>query len=128
MLTTPCGARVQNATAATWSWSRLLLDNQMGTHVRCPQVLSFGGWKTGLESRRGLAREGRYLSRAASSFASNTASQKEVSACHSSSLRTMACAKPCCAIAPTRIRRCSPQARHSSIVNYAVSPRWSTQW
>ncbi|KAJ8738043.1 hypothetical protein PYW08_000638 [Mythimna loreyi] len=48
--------------------------------------------------------------RSASSFTSISASQKEASACHSSSLRTPS------PITPTRARRCSSQAGHTSTV------------
>ncbi|KAJ8720550.1 hypothetical protein PYW08_006015 [Mythimna loreyi] len=89
--------------------------------ARHPQARAYGGRKSGSESRRRLGRERRCLKRSASSFASITASQKEATACHSSSLRTMASTKarrersppP---IAPTRTRRCSAQAGHTSTV------------
>ncbi|KAJ8727876.1 hypothetical protein PYW08_016261 [Mythimna loreyi] len=62
-----------------------------------------------------------------------TASQKEATTCHSSSLRTMACTKarrersppP---ITPTRTRRCSSQAGHTSTECSTVSSGLATQW
>ncbi|KAJ8724387.1 hypothetical protein PYW08_015861 [Mythimna loreyi] len=98
-----------------------------------PQARTYGGRKSGSESRRRLGRKRRCLMRSASSFASITASQKETIACHSSSLRTMASTKarrersppP---IAPTRTRRCSAQAGHTSTKCSTVSSGRSSQW
>ncbi|KAJ8719707.1 hypothetical protein PYW08_011882 [Mythimna loreyi] len=86
--------------------------------------------------RRRRLRRGRCcpcLMRSASSFTSITASQKKATACHSSLRRTMARTKarreksppP---ITPTKIRRCSSQAGHTSTVCSTVSSGLATQW
>ena len=134
----PFEARVEHDAPSTRAW---LLPDGEPPIARHPQVRAYGGRESPCDSRRPgrlllLRRLGREvclsLTRSASSFASITASQKEATASHASSLRTMDWTRAGSErspppIASTRTRRCSAQAGKTSTVCSTVSSGRSTQ-